>query len=66
LILQGLAAAEIVIALHLQDFETLAVFEFFCTIRQKRVRTPSMPARARVSGAIAMRFATGIVPIIPG
>jgi hypothetical protein len=35
-ILQGVAAAEIINTLHLRDFRSRAIFEFFNTIRQKR------------------------------
>jgi hypothetical protein len=35
-ILQSLAAAEIANALHLRDFRSLAIFEFFNNIRQKQ------------------------------
>jgi hypothetical protein len=35
-ILHSLAAAEIANALHLRDFQSPAIFEFFNTIRQKR------------------------------
>jgi hypothetical protein len=35
-ILQSLAAVEIVNALHLRDFRSLAIFEFFNTIRHKQ------------------------------
>ena len=34
-ILQSLAAAEIANALHLRDFQSPAIFEFFNTIRQE-------------------------------
>jgi hypothetical protein len=40
LILQRLAAAEITDTLHLQDFRSPAIFEFFNTIRQNRTYKP--------------------------
>jgi len=35
-ILQGIAAAEIINTLHLRDFRSRAIFEFFNTIGPKR------------------------------
>jgi hypothetical protein len=40
-ILQSLAAAKIANALHLRDFRSPAIFEFFNTIRQERSFTTS-------------------------
>ena len=46
-ILQSLAAAEIANALHLRDFRSPVIFEFFNTIRQKRSFRPFMSAIIR-------------------
>ena len=46
-ILQGLAAAEIADGLHLRDFRSPAIFEFFNTIRQKRASLVSANGGSR-------------------
>jgi hypothetical protein len=53
-ILQGVAAAEIINTLHLRDFRSRAIFEFFNTIGTKQ--TCRSPRRMSVAGGTADMF----------